>query len=114
MKYIFLCYINITLVVIGQLLFRMGMKDKTIDSFITMIKAIFSPMILAGLSIYAFTSILWLYVLNKVPISQAYPIQALGFPAILILAKYLMNENIPANRWIGIVIILTGVFVAAR
>jgi len=109
MKYIFLCFVNVTCLIIGQLLFKIGTKDKTFDSAIAIVKTVFSPIILSGLFLYALTTILWLYILTKMPINRAYPISALAYPSVLIMSKFLFNENITVMRWIGVGIIFIGI-----
>ena len=114
MKYTFLCLANVILVVIGQVLFKMGVEGKFFASITDIIKIMFSPIVLSGLIIYAFTTILWLYILSKVPINRAHPIQALAYPIMLIMAKILFNESIPVIRWIGVGIIVVGIIVIVQ
>ena len=114
MKYTLLCYLNAIALVGGQMLFKQGMKDKIIDSVPAMIKALFTPLVFLGLVLYALTTMLWLYILNKVPISRAHPIQALAFPLVAIFSFLFFKETIPAYRWIGIGIIVAGIIVVAQ
>jgi drug/metabolite transporter (DMT)-like permease len=114
MKYTLLCILNVASLAGGQILFKQGMKDKIIDSVPAMIRVLFTPFVFSALVLYALTTILWLYILNKVPISRAYPIQALAYPLVLILAKLLFNESITVSRLIGIGIIVIGVIVVAQ
>ena len=114
MKNIILCLLNVLLMVTGQIIFKYGMKDKVIDSVPAIIKAVLTPVILSGLVVYAFTTFLWLYILSKIPISYAYPIQALAFPIVLIMSYFIFKEVIPITRWIGIIVIFIGVFFVVR
>jgi len=114
MKYMLLCLLNVISLVSGQMLFKLGMKDKIIDSVPAMIKALFTPLVLLGLILYALTTMLWLYILNKIPISRAYPIQALAFPLVAIFSFLFLKEIIPVYRWIGIGIIVAGIIVVAQ
>jgi drug/metabolite transporter (DMT)-like permease len=114
MKYMLLCVLNVISLAGGQILFKTGMKDKVIDSVPAIIKMIFTPFVFSGLVLYAFTAILWLYILSKIPISRAYPIQALAYPLVLIAAKIMFNENITMSRWFGIGIIVAGIIVVAQ
>jgi len=98
----------------GQILFKIGMKGKTFDSFFGIIKTMFSSLVLPGIIIYALATVLWLYIISKIPINRVYPIQALAYPMMLVLAKYLFNENITVTRWIGVGTILIGVVVVSR
>lgn len=113
MKYILLCLVNVVILAAGQILFKVGVKDKVFNSVYAIIKTVFSPPILSGLTMYVFSSMLWLYILNKMPLSHVYPIQALAFPLVLILTKIIFDEHIPTLRWVGIIIILFGVALVA-
>lgn len=107
-----LCLLNTLLMVIGQTLFKIGSNGKQFDSVQNIIKVIFSPVILLALTIYAGTTILWLYILSKTELSFAYPIQALAFPLVLIISSILFHEQIPIQRWAGIALIFAGVYIA--
>lgn len=114
MKMTLLCLLNTALLVAGQMLFKLGSTGREINSLASIVSLIFNPVILTALCLYAGTTLLWLYILSKVNISFAYPIQALAFPVVLILASVLFHETIPLNRWLGVAIIFIGVFVAVR
>lgn len=114
MKNTLLCLVNVFLVVVGQLLLKAGTKGQAFDSVASIIRAMFSPMILAGMMTYAFTAVLWIYILSVMPISRAHPINASAYPIMLIAAKILFSEDIPPLRWIGIAIIFIGVVIIAK
>ena len=109
-----LCFLNTLLMVTGQMMFKYGSAGKSIASIADIIKLLFSPIIFTALCIYGVTTMLWLYILSKTPISYAYPIQALAFPIVLIASMFLFNESIPPMRWVGVIIIMCGVFIATR
>lgn len=114
MKYFILCIGNVLLMVTGQMIFKYGLQGRTVESFPEIIKVMFSPIIILGLAIYAITAMLWLYILSRVPISFAYPIQALAFPLVLVLSMWFFGESISLTRWIGIAVIMIGVFFVTR
>ncbi len=114
MKTTMLCLLNTLLMVTGQVLFKIGASGKIISSFKDIVILLFNPIIIFALFIYGGTTMLWLYILNKTPISYAYPIQALAFPAVLVISSILFKEAIPITRWIGVCIIFIGVFVAVK
>ena len=114
MKNILLCLVNVLIMVAGQVLFRYGAKDKTFDSFSAVVSVVFTPVVLLALFLYVCTTVLWLYILSSVPLSFAYPIQALAFPLVLILSMFLFKEPISISGWIGVAIIFIGVIVTTR
>ena len=114
MRYIILCFVNVILMVTGQMLFRTGAYGRSFDSIIAIFKVVSSPIVIAGLFVYAITTVLWLYILSKVPISFAYPIQALAIPLVLIMANFVLRESVPPTRWIGAGIIFVGLILVTR
>lgn len=114
MKTLLLCLMNTGLMVVGQILFKIGSKGKEINSLLDMIELIFTPLILCALCVYAGATALWLYILSRTPISYAYPIQALAFPIVLLLSAFIFHEEISFARWLGVFIIVIGVVVSTR
>jgi len=114
MKSLLLCLLNTALLVAGQLLFKYGANDKKIENLGDIFKLVFNPVIILALFLYAGTTLLWLYILSSTPISYAYPIQALAFPLVLIISSFIFNEHISIFRWLGVLIIVIGVFVSTK
>ena len=112
MKMTLLCLLNTGLMVTGQILFKVGSQGKTLSSISDMVRLMFSPVVLVALCLYAGTTML--YILSKVDISFAYPIQALAFPVVMIVSAFMFHEQIPAMRWIGVAIIFIGVLLVVQ
>lgn len=108
MRNLFLCILNMLLMSLGQLLFRAGCKGKILDSLQSMLHLIFSPIILLALLIYAGSTVLWMYILSKVEMSYAYPIQSLAVPLVVVISCFIFKEPVPISRWIGLVIVIIG------
>jgi len=79
-----LCLANVVLMTCGQILFKLAVRDKEISSLRTAIELLFSPYLITAITLYAGSVLLWVYILTKVPISYAYPIQVLAFPLVAI------------------------------
>lgn len=109
-----LCLLNTLLMATGQMLFKFGSAGKEITSLLDIIKLFFTPVVFFALCLYAGTTGLWLYILSRVPISHAYPIQALAFPIVLAASMVFFHESVSVMKWLGIAIIVCGVFVATR
>ncbi|QHG16691.1 MULTISPECIES: EamA family transporter [unclassified Nostoc] len=58
---------------------------------------------------YTFMTVLWLYVLRTIPLSQAFPVLGLMYALIPIASHYLLKERVVFSQWLGISIIITGV-----
>lgn len=69
---------------------------------------------LVGMFLYFCSAVIWSYLLTKLDISVVQPVLALTYVATPILAFFILGENIPIMRWVGIAIIIVGVVVVAR
>jgi drug/metabolite transporter (DMT)-like permease len=69
---------------------------------------------LAGIFLYFISAVFWSYLLTKFNVSFVQPILALTYVVTPILAIILLREHVPAMRWVGILIIIIGVFFVAR
>ncbi len=70
--------------------------------------------IMSGMALYFLSAVAWLYLLTKLDISYVQPILALTYVVTPILAIFFLGETVPPMRWLGIVIIIIGVFIIAR
>jgi multidrug transporter EmrE-like cation transporter len=89
-----------------------GQKAKLIAD---LTKAAFSPFIIAGLALYGLSFIIWLRVLSFNDLSRAYPI-FVSFVFLLTTAGSIifLKESVSLMRVLGIVIILSGIYIVAR
>ncbi|WP_139996879.1 MULTISPECIES: EamA family transporter [Paenibacillus] len=112
MAYIVL-FFNILLLVSGQLLWKTGMNKLDTSKGDSWMTLLWSPHIWSGLVLYGIATVLWLYVLKKLPLSLAYPLQSLAYVIALVAAVFIFHESVPFQRWVGVAIILVGVIVLA-
>jgi drug/metabolite transporter (DMT)-like permease len=82
------------------------------SSFLT--RAMFSPMVLVGIALYAASTILWLLVLAKLDVSYAYPFVSLGFVFTALYAYFVIHESMTMGRAAGIALIAAGVYFVAK
>lgn len=54
--------------------------------------------------------LVWMYVLKHYEFSVAYPLLSISYIIGLIAAQFVFHEAVPLTRWIGVVIIMIGVF----
>lgn len=67
------------------------------------------PVVWLGLFAYALSSALWLVVLSRVELSVAYPLGSLSY-VIVVFASLAMGERVGALRWLGVALIVGGVW----
>lgn len=110
MKYILLL-VSMSLAVVGQFLLKKGVILSTLTFNITsIIKTLFSPLILLGFTLYGISSIIWLFILQKFPLSVAYPALSFTYVVIVALSVLLLKEPFTSYKLIGIIFIVFGVF----
>jgi multidrug transporter EmrE-like cation transporter len=66
------------------------------------------PTLYAALTIYALSTVLWIWILTRVPLMQAYPWVAVGVAIVPVLGHYLFGERVAPAFWAGIVLMLMG------
>lgn len=99
----------------GQLLLKHGMQVATARAHATggslVIQAATSPLILGGLVVFAISAVAWLATLAKVPLSVAYPFNALSYLIILTASAILLHERTNLLTWAGSVVVVTGLLI---
>jgi drug/metabolite transporter (DMT)-like permease len=103
---------SVGLAATGQLMLKTGMnvaKARHLEDGGSLIfKAATSPFVIFGLMIFAVSAVTWLATLSKVPLSIAYPFNALGFIVILFMSSILLNERTNVWTWVGTVVVVSG------
>ena len=64
-----------------------------------------------GLALLAlgFGMLVWLVVLQRLPVGIAYPMLSLNFVWVTLAAKTFWRENVAAHHWIGVGFIMVGI-----
>ncbi|MEH1943626.1 MAG: EamA family transporter [Nostoc sp.] len=75
---------------------------------------LFSRYFLIWFICYTFMTILWLYVLQTIPLSQAFPVLGLMYALIPIASHYFLKEQVIFSQWLGIGIIIAGVILVVH
>lgn len=114
MKNYLLLGLNIVMMCTGQLLFKYGTRGKQLDSLSNIIATVFQPVVMLALLDYALATIVWMYVLTKIEISVAYPIQSIAIPLVSILSILFFAESFSWTKIWGLLIIMFGIFVITR
>lgn len=106
-----LILLNTMILVSGQFLWKFGMvnKENSFSSVGEIIKLMLSPYIVTGLTMYGFATVLWLFILTRVPLSVAYPLQSLAYVFAVFGAFYIFNEPLSVMKIVGVLLIMIGV-----
>lgn len=74
-------------------------------------KTVFTTWQFAASGICAVASVItWMFILKRYPFSLAYPLTGVSYIIALVAALLIFQETIPATRWIGVLIMLIGIF----
>ena len=114
----FILATSILLAVTGQLLMKKGMMmfgafpatqllQKIIPMFL-------NPFVFFGFAAFGLSSVFWLVVLSRMELSFVYPMVSVAYIIVAIASMIFFKETITMARWLGIAIIITGVFLISR
>ena len=99
----------------GQLLLKHGMQVAVARSAATRgsltMAAATSPWVLLGLVVFAVSATTWLAALARVPLSVAYPFNALGYLAILTVSVVVLHERASIWTWVGTLMVVSGLII---
>jgi multidrug transporter EmrE-like cation transporter len=116
-----LTLLSITLSATAQILFKFGMSSATVKqalaegSWWEAAFAVFlSAGVLGGLSLYGIGTVLWLGVLSRTEVSQAYPFVGLGFVLTALIGYLFFGDTIGPLRTGGITLVILGIFLISR
>jgi len=112
---------SVTFSALAQVLFKCGVTSVRTHGWLkdgigvgTLASILFSPGVIGGLSLYGLGTVLWLGVLARTELSQAYPFVGISFVLTALLGHVLFQENLSLTRIIGITMIVAGIAFVAR
>jgi len=92
----------------GQVLFKISSRGFAAGE--SMVKSLINPYLLGAFFLYGGCTVLWVYLLRDVDLSKAYPVFALSFLIVPILAWALLGEGFSKFSIYGAGLILAGVY----
>jgi drug/metabolite transporter (DMT)-like permease len=99
----------------GQLILKHGMQLATTKAHRSggslVIAAATSPWVLGGLVVFAVSAVVWLAALSRVPLSLAYPFNALGYLVILTASILVLHERANLWTWGGTALVVSGLII---
>lgn len=99
----------------GQVMLKHGMQVATTRATDTgtslALRAATSPWVLLGLVVFGVSAIAWLAALSRVPLSVAYPFNALGYLVILTASIVVLHERATLLTWAGSLLVVSGLVI---
>ena len=106
---------------VAQVLMKLGMTDAPMREALAtaapvqiVVAVLTSPGVMGGLALYGIATVLWLGVLSRVELSQAYPFVGLSFVLAAVLGYFVFADTVSATRVAGIALIVAGVVLVGR
>ncbi len=110
--------ISILLAVAGQLLMKKGMMlfgtFPVRQLLFKIIPMFLNPYVFFGLACFGASAIFWLVVLSRLPLSLVYPMVSVAYILVAIFSWLFFKEQVGLVRWLGILVIVFGVFLISR
>ena len=108
--------IFVVLLATGQIFFKYSaaaLRDRPIaEGFVTLLS---TPTFYAAVAIYGAGTLLWVWILSRIPLSQAYPWVAIATAGIPALAVVLFHERVHGGiYWLGVGLVVAGVLLTQR
>ncbi|MFI4957038.1 MAG: EamA family transporter [Gammaproteobacteria bacterium] len=104
-----LCVIGLS---IGQVLFKMSATALTETGSFFSIKTLAT--LFPALCLYGLTTLLWVWVLQKIELGKVYPFMALAFVLVPFASHFIFGERFETPYFLGVVLIMAGIIIIAR
>jgi multidrug transporter EmrE-like cation transporter len=110
-SYIFalLCIVGLAA---GQILFKMSAEALSTGASPLTLRAAWP--FLAAVCLYGITSVAWAWLLQRIELGRVYPLMGLAFVLVPLGSHLVFGERFPPQYFIGVVLIVIGIVVAAR
>ena len=110
-----LVLLAVTIAAIGQVMLKHGMQiasSRTAHSGGSLaVSAALSPWVQFGLLVFGVSAVAWLAALSRVPLSVAYPFNALGYLGILTASILVLHERANMLTWMGSLLVVSGLII---
>ena len=119
---IVLILFSVTLAAVAQLTLKHGMNlvnDQLAPDVFSLNGSSLSvvirqPYVWSGLFLFGLSALVWLLVLSRASLSFAYPFAALTYVLILLADRFILDQDVPAVRWVGVGFIIVGIVLVAQ
>ena len=93
----------------GQFLFKgagLAIQNRSLAGVVWTLGTL--PSFYLALAIYGVATVLWIFVLSRVPLTQAYPWVAGATVLVPLLGRFFYGEQVTSIFWVGMAFILVG------
>lgn len=104
------CLSSVVLASIGQVMLRAAALSVA-ESKSSGILVWINGSSLSAVSVYLAAMVVWIWVLGRVPLTQAFSFFGLSFFLVPLLAHVWLGDSIALSTWIGAAVIVAGIIV---
>ena len=115
-----LILLSVVLAAVAQLTLKHGMDQVAARTGVLRFDAesvrdvVTTPAVWAGLVLFGFSAAVWLAVLSRASLSFAYPFASLTYVLIVLADRFVLDQEVPALRYAGVVCIVVGIVLVAQ
>jgi len=118
-KNLLLIVLTVIINTTGQFVIKTGVNKigriSFSESFVpTIFRALTNWVIIIGFALYFISAVLWITILSRAQLSWAFPILSLSYVITVLISPLLLNETFSAQRLIGTLVIIVGVYLVSR
>lgn len=99
----------------AQVMLKHGMQVATAranhDGGSLALRAATSPWVLLGLVVFGLSALAWLATLSRLPLSVAYPFNAVGYLVVLAASVLILHERANVLTWVGSLMVVSGLLI---
>lgn len=96
-------------IAVGQILFKISANVLGASETIFNLKGL--GILFVALAIYALTTLLWVWILQKVDLGKIYPFMALAFVFVPVGSYFFLEESFSLSYWVGVLFIFIGIII---
>jgi drug/metabolite transporter (DMT)-like permease len=116
LKLLGLAVVQSFLLMLSQVFLKLAVTQFTAFQFtFAYFKSVFGNlyMVISGLTVLGAIS-LWVYILKHYPFSIAYPLGSISYIFGLVAAVLIFHEQVSPMRWLGVCIIIVGIYFVTK
>ncbi|WP_163935659.1 EamA family transporter [Paraferrimonas sp. SM1919] len=101
--------ISISCTCMGQVAQKFAVQNIQQNPSWQMWQKLLQPWLLAAIGFLGLGALAWLLVLQQLPVGKAYPLLAINFAVMALVAKFAFKEKLTLTVWLGNGLIIIGV-----
>lgn len=114
---VLLMLLQTAMLVFGQVALKLGMRDMPAWQWnwhYIWHEVILNAWLMVAVVLLIAANLFWLWLLDKYPFSQIYPLTSLGFIFGMLSGLFIFHETVGYLQWIGVVMVMLGCYFIAK